>query len=69
MEIVEVTETFKVYSLDAFALLKMSKKSFYEYLNEEYYNQINIRIDIKEVEVKFIKDGLKINILEFEHLL
>ena len=46
-------------------LLSISKDEFYNVANQEYYKQFNSCIDIKYMDLSFVKNNIKVKIIEF----
>lgn len=45
--------------------MKLSKDEFYNFLDEEYKRIFGIEINIIDMKLDFIKDGLKIKIYKY----
>ena len=58
-------KVFKVKNICPLFLLKLSKDEFYNFLDEEYKRIFGIEINIIDIKLDFIKDGLKIKVYKY----
>ena len=58
-------KVFQIKEICPFFLLKLSKDEFYNFLDEEYKRIFGIEINIIDIKLDFIKDGLKIKIYKY----
>lgn len=58
-------KVFQVKNICPFFLLKLYKDEFYNFLDEEYKRIFGIEINIIDMKLDFIKDGLKIKIYKY----
>lgn len=58
-------KVFIVKGWTPYDLLSISKDEFYNVANQEYYTQFNTYIDIKHMDLTFVKNNIKVKIIEF----
>jgi len=62
-----MNKTFIVTSLSPFDLLRWDKDSFYDILDQEYFEKFRIKIEILEANLSFVKNGIKVKIITFKN--
>ena len=58
-------KVFTIKGWTPYDLLKISKDEFYNVANQEYYKQFNTYIDITHMDLSFVKNNIKVKIIEF----
>ena len=58
-------KNFKIKNIVPFNLLRWEIDTFYSYLDQEYFSQFNICIEILEADLNFIKDGIEVKIITY----
>jgi len=56
-------KTFKLMDICPFDLMRWNKDALYTYADQEYFKLFGVYIEILEMELSFIKGGIKCKII------